>query len=277
MKCSRFAVSTVALGLIIAWLLSGCGGSSGSGTGIQLFIADDPIDAQAVNITISQVAVSKDGQGWTVIRDFGENPVTLNLLDYSYDGNSTTPDEYLLADCPLDEGHYSQIRLILTKIEIVDNNGDTHECEMNSQDITGLKLVGELDVTPGTKSAVLIDFNVAKSIVRMGNGGYRLHPTVRVVPMQITGSLHGVVEFLDFEGATDTVPTGATISAYQGTTLVASALIGEDGSFGMNGLVAGTYTLKLETEGYSAADTDVTVTVSNDTDAGTITAVLLTQ
>jgi hypothetical protein len=262
------------LTLVIGCLLAGCGGGSNKSDtgGVQLLLADDPIDAKAVNVTISQVAVSKDGEGWTVLKDFGDDPVTIDLLQYRYDGDNDTPDQYLLADTPLTEGHYTQIRLILTKVEVVDNSDVVHECEMSSQDQTGLKLVGEFDVAADAKTAVLIDFNVAKSIVVQGNGTYRLQPTVKVVPINLAGAIKGVVEFKDASDATVEVPQGATISAYQGETLAGTAMINADGSFKIVGLLAGSYTLKLETEGYTAEDATVAVTAGNDSDAGTITA-----
>lgn len=276
MRKSNFvALITIFAALVAMSFFIGCGGSQGTSgtTGLQLYLADDPLDANAVNVTISRVDVSKDGTGWTTVRDFTSSPVTINLLDYRYDGNTATPDKYLLADSPLEAGHYTQIRLILTKVEIVDNSNTTYECLMSSQDKTGLKLVGSFDVVSGTKSAVLIDFDAAKSIVAEGNGVYRLKPTTRVVPLQISGSTHGVVEFHGADNATVPVPGGAIITAYQGGTSVASALINEaDGTFGISGLVAGDYTLRLETPGYSAPDTNVSVTAQGDTDAGTITA-----
>lgn len=263
---------SVLTALVLA--LVGCGGSNNSGgtTGVQLFLADDPLDVNAVNVTISRVDVSKNGSNWTTIKDFASNPLTINLLDYRYDGNNSTPDKYLLADSPLEAGHYSQIRLILTKVVIVDKSDVTHECSMSSQDKSGLKLTGEFDVATGTKNAVLIDFDAAKSIVVEGNGTYRLKPTTRVVSMQVSGTLSGKVEFVGADSTSIPVPAGATITAYQGDTSVASAIINEDGSFGMSGLVAGNYTLKLETTGYTATDTPVSVQAKSNADAGTITA-----
>lgn len=272
MKHHSIAATIAIVTLISLWVLAGCGGG-GKSSGVQLYLADDPLDAKAVNVTISRIDVSKSGDDWITIRDFSSHPVTINLLDYRYDGNTATPDSYLLADSPLGAGHYTQIRLILRSIEIVDNSDVTHDCLMSSQDQTGLKLIGEFDVAEGTKTAVLIDFDAAKSIVEMGNGTYRLQPTVRVVPLQISGSLHGTVAFKTSAGdPVTTVPALATISAYQGTTSVASATINPDGTFGMIGLIAGDYTLKLETDGYTAPDTPVVVEVGEDTDAGTITA-----
>lgn len=276
MRKSNFVALIAMLAALAALsLVAGCGGGQGTGgaTGLQLFLADDPLDAKAVNVTISRVDVSKDGNGWTTVRDFTSSPVTINLLDYRYDGNAATPDNYLLADSPLEAGHYTQIRLILTKVEIVDKSDTTHECLMSSEDKTGLKLVGEFDVSSGAKSAVLIDFDAAKSIVSEGNGVYRLKPTTRVVALQVSGTVHGKVEFQGADNTSVAVPVGATITAYQGETSVASALVNEsDGTFGISGLVAGDYTLKLETPGYSAPDTNVSVTAQGDTDAGTITA-----
>jgi len=269
----RAIAAVIGIGALIAGaLINGCGGGGRSNGSLQVYLADDPLDAKAVNVTISRIDVAKAEDAWTTLVDFGSSPVTIDLLDYRYDGDTSTPDQYLLADRPLAEGHYTQIRLILTKIEIVDSSDAVHECAMNSQDKTGLKLVGEFDVAPGTMSAVLIDFNVAKSIVEMGNGTYRLQPTVKVVPLQVTGSVHGVVVFKNKSGGDVPVPEGAAISAYQNSTLAGSALIDSEGKFGIGGLVAGTYTLKLETPGFTAPDTEVTVTPQTDADAGTITA-----
>ncbi|MBI2844379.1 MAG: DUF4382 domain-containing protein [Armatimonadetes bacterium] len=270
-KLWKVAAAGIAV-VAAVWIVGGCGGGGGAGSRLQLFLADDPLDAKEVNITISRVDVHKDGTGWITIRDFTSSPLTINILDYRYDGDSQTPDQYLLADSPLDAGHYTQIRLVLTKIEILDNSDVVHECEMNSQDKTGLKLIGQFDVPQDTKTAVLVDFNAAKSIVAMGNGGFRLQPTVKVVPLQISGVATGTVVFKDASDTEVPVPAGATISAYQGTTLAGSALINEDGSFGILGLIAGDYTLKLETEGYTAQDTSVTVSPGGESSSGTITA-----
>lgn len=275
----RWIAAVGALAAAAAFLVAGCGGGgSSSGTsGLQLLLSDAPIDARAVDITISRIDVSRDGEGWTTIRTF-EPELTINLLDYRYDGDDSTPEHYLLADTPLEPGRYTQIRLILTRIEIEDFEGNRFPCEMNSQDITGLKIVGEFDVAEGTKSAVLLDFDAGRSIVAMGNGGYRLKPTVRVVPMQLAGSVKGVIEFNDLEGAALPVPEGVTVVASQGGEFVAASPVIADGSFRISGLTIGTYDIALEyPEGTTATHelpaTSAVVTAGTETDLGTLTAV----
>jgi hypothetical protein len=266
------------LALFIASLIAGCGGGGGGSSttdsGVQLFLVDAPLDAKEVNVTISKVDVSQDGSNWSTVRDFGASPVTINLLDYRYDGNTSTPDRYLLADTPLTEGHYTQIRLILSKVELVDNSDQVYDCEMSSQDKTGLKLVGEFDVESGAKTAVLIDFDAAQSVVAMGNGKYRLKPTARVVPLQISGKVHGTLALKDGAGVDVDIATLAVkpeVSVYQGITLVASTLVDDAGVFGFDGLIAGDYTIKVTAPGYTVPEATVTVTATGDTDAGTIT------
>lgn len=260
-----------------AVLLAGCGGGGGSESGVQLFLSDAPIDAAAVDITISRIDVSSDGEGWVTLKEF-DPALTVNLLDYRYDGSTATPDQYLLADTPLDAGHYTQIRLILTKVEIEDSEGKRFDCAMSSQDQTGLKIVGEFDVAPGTKSAVLLDFDAGKSIVSQGNGSYQLKPTVRVVPLQITGSIKGVIAFKDAGGADVPVPEVVSVTASQGGVFVASSPVIADGSFLIQALPAGSYDLTLQfADGaavtYALPDpTTATVAVGVETDLGSLTA-----
>jgi hypothetical protein len=258
---------------VLAGLLAGCGSSNngvGSGSGgLQVYLSDAPIDAKAVNVSISRVDVSKDGVGWATLRSYSPDPLVLNLLDYRYEGAGSIPARFLLADVPLDAGHYTQIRLILTKVELVDNSDVVSNCAMSSEDKTGLKLIGSFDVEAGTKSAVLIDFDAARSIVREGMGTYRLKPTVRCVPIKITANIGGSVVFKDAGGATIDVPAGASIAAYSGPDFVASSPIAADGTFLVPAVFAGSYNLVLEFPAdapvvYSIPVTVVDVAVGTD-------------
>ncbi len=265
------------MALAAAFLAVGCGGGGSSESGVQLLLSDAPMDAAAVDVTISRIDVSTDGEGWVTLKEY-EPALTVNLLDYRYDGSTATPDQYLLADTPLDPGHYTQIRLILTKVEIEDTDGNRFDCAMSSQDETGLKIVGGFDVAPGTKSAVLVDFDAGKSIVAQGNGSYLLKPTVRVVPLQVTGSIKGVIAFKDAGGVDVSVPEGASITASQGGVFVASSPVIADGSFLIPALLAGSYDLQLEfadgaTVTYALpVPTTAVVSVGADTDLGALTA-----
>ncbi|MHB1460211.1 MAG: DUF4382 domain-containing protein [Armatimonadota bacterium] len=246
-KISVFGI----LALTLAGLMAGCGGSgdsaSSSGTGtMQVYLSDAPVDAKAVYVSISKVEVSKDGSGWITLSSYAPDPLVLNLLDYRYTGSGTIPTRYLLADKPLETGHYTQIRLILTKVTLVDNSNVTYDCSMSSQDKSGLKLTGSFDVSEGTKSAVLIDFDASRSIVQEGNGTYRLKPTVRAVPVQITANVKGNITFKNSEGTTIAVPVGASMAAYNGVEFVASSPITSDGTYYLPAMLAGSYSLVLE-------------------------------
>ncbi len=263
------------LALAIAGLMAGCGGTddsaSSSGTGtMQVYLSDAPFDGKAVNVSISRVEVSKDGSGWITLNSYAPDPLVINLLDYRYEGAGAIPARYLLAEKPLETGHYTQIRLILTKVTLVDNSNVTYDCAMSSQDKTGLKLTGSFDVSEGTKSAVLIDFDASRSIIQEGNGTYRLKPTVRAVPVQITANVKGDITFKNTEGTTIAVPAGVSIAAYSGEEFIASSPITSDGTYFFPAMLAGRYNLVMEFTAdaplhYVIPVTSVNVTVNTAT------------
>lgn len=281
---TRWFVMTAISALALAMALAGCGGNGddddngGATQGrVQLFLADAPIDAQEVNITISRIDVSRNGVGWTTIRTF--TPArTINILDYTYDGVPGTPDELLLADSPLDAGTYTQIRLILTSASFRDSAGVDRPLALSSEDTTGLKLIGTFTVAPGSTTALLVDFDAQRSIVATGAGTYRLKPTVRVVPIAVSGSIRGTVAFKDAGGAAIPVPANASVEASVGGVFVASSPIVADGTFSVPGLPSGTYTLALAfPEGTTPVyvipvGTTAVVTAGSSTNAGTLTA-----
>src|SRR5690606_29226041 len=82
------------------------------------------------------------------------------------------------------EGDYTQIRLGVvagddTYIELDD--GSRYPFTIPSNEQTGLKLVRGFRVDKDSPVAFTLDFDVRKSMVRQGNGRYKLKPTLRII------------------------------------------------------------------------------------------------
>jgi hypothetical protein len=114
----------------------------------------------------------------------------------------------------LSAGQYTQIRLIIGPGSYVIDNGVKHDLEVPSGSQTGLKLTHQFTIEGGKLYELILDFNVDKSIVVTGNGRYKLKPTIRVMPMVISGSIAGQVLPLDAHPSIWTVHGTDTITTY---------------------------------------------------------------
>ncbi len=246
--------------------LTGCGGSGGAaapGT-LRVVMADAPLpNVTAVDITISGVQAHVDGE-WV---DLATAPQTVNLLDL-------TKDPIAIGSADLPPGTYTQIRLFLSSATVTDDTG-THTVNIGSVDQTGIKLNVNYTVNSGELTEVLLDFNVAKSLILEGNGQYRLQPVIPAVVRVISGTISGTVADANgpVQGA-EVVAIYKEGSNYPVDTEVNSTVSLEDGTFKIWALLPGTYQLQAE---HLSGDTTLTATVDGvqvtagqDTAVGTI-------
>lgn len=99
-------------------------------------------------------------------------PVKINLLDF-------TSADTLLSDSELDEGFYSEIRLVLGSDNDVVVNGDTHSLKVPSGQQSGYKIkFGGERLDSGEIVDLTIEFNAEKSVLVTGNGQYILKPVL---------------------------------------------------------------------------------------------------
>ncbi|MBI4145057.1 DUF4382 domain-containing protein [Candidatus Woesearchaeota archaeon] len=164
---------TSILGLaILAVLVAACAPAQQSTTGRAVFaLTDAAADMGAVSsvkVTVDSVRVHNDAQGWVTVTS---TPQTYDLLALKASG-----DTVLLADLQLSEGSYQQIRLDISSVVVVDENG-THDAKLPSGE---LKIVGGLDVEANTTSAVTFDFIADESLHVTGNGQYIMAPVVKL-------------------------------------------------------------------------------------------------
>ena len=207
------------------------GGGSGSvgivdgddGTGTLSIRMTDKVtdDFQAVYVTIQEVSVhtSVDEQNageeqengenegeetgsWEVI---GEPKETYNLLDL-VNGVLKT-----LGVGELEAGHYTQIRLLLGEENdggdnilneqhpeeyanyVVTNSGEYKELKVASGYQTGIKLNHGIDIESGVITELVLDFDAEKSIMKIGNGEYKLKPTIKVIDAEVSSTISGIV------------------------------------------------------------------------------------
>ena len=238
-------LSFIALAGLLAlavWALAGCGGSS-SGTGqLQVRLIDAPLTADEINVSIASVQVHAAGGGWQTLKEF-DPPLEVNLLEYA------SGQSLLLADEPLDAGHYTMVRLMLSSANIVVNPGDDPvPVDLTNVEQTGVKCNGQFTVESGQLLALTLDFNAGRSFVDTGGGTYMLHPVMTMSPDTDATLASGKVEF---EGQT-TVPDNVTVNLYtpdhpgEVDFLVASADVSTtDGSFQFGMVAQGTYDLQV--------------------------------
>jgi len=251
-------------------LIAGCGGggnsgSDGTGTfNVRLADAPDPT-ISSIDVTFTKLEAHVDGQ-WVEIPLADE---TVNLLNL-------TEQDMLLGTAELPAGHYNQIRLFASSVTVTDSDG-THSVNIGSMPQTGVKVNINADLVANAVQTLLLDFNVDKSLIKQGNGDYRLQPVLVGVVQVMSGTVVGT--------ATDgTNPlTNAQVTAvyeagdsYPVGTEVNTSSSMADGGFTVWALLPGTYTLNFtwsnadNTETRTATVTGVEVTANTETNVGDV-------
>lgn len=136
---------------------------------------------EAVNIDIQKVSIhtssdSEETSGWI---DLETNTGIYDLLDYDA-GNDTI----IALDPALQVMTVSQIRLILGNNNTVVDSGETYDLDTPSAQTSGLKIQIHAQLQPNLKYKVVLDFDSDKSIVKTGNGKYKLTPVINATLIQ---------------------------------------------------------------------------------------------
>jgi len=145
----------------------------------------------AVNVTVDRVRIHQSStandndSGWT---DIAVNPARkIDLLSLQ---NGVLVD---LGQTTLTAGNYTQIRLVLVSNSrtamansVTPTNGAETEMQTPSATQSGLKLINAFTIEPNKTTALVLDFDACKSIVRRGNGTFGLKPVIHVIPMSLT-------------------------------------------------------------------------------------------
>ncbi len=263
-------ISRIAITIIAAlFLLTSCDvsddGSSNSSTGtLQVYLTDAPADYEAVWIDIEAVRIhmnddediDDDDDGWITISD---DPMRVNLLEL------TNGELEVLGETELEEGMYSQIRLVLGDDNEIVQDGVTQTLDTPSAQQSGLKLNVNTEIEGGQVYTLLLDFDASRSIVEAGNSGkFLLKPVIRTVALEETGAIEGDIE------PAESLPW---VYAIAGVDTVAGTRANAEGEFRLVGLLSESYQVAINpsVEGYSEEIIpNVDVIAPDTTDLGVI-------
>jgi len=241
---------------LLAVLIAGCGGSSGSGNAASGILGVSLTDAPAcgfdkVYVTVNKVRVHQSSSASD--KDSGWSDITLNparKFDLLSLNNGALDN---LGEAPLPAGHYTQLRLVLDRNTLggpansVVLSGTATEIPLVTPSAvqSGIKLINEFDVASGQRVDLMLDFNACKSIVKRGNGTYALKPVIRVIPFALNG-IHGFV--------VPALPgSNAMVTAQQNGNVVQSTAPKTTGEFFLTRLVPGTYDVVITANGQTTA------------------------
>lgn len=124
-------------------------------------------DISSLKLTISAIAVHKEGGDWQII---SSTPVTQDLLLLKRNGETG-----FLTETELEEGNYDQIRFTVSNTRLT-ITGEERKVELPSG---VLKFTGNLIINGGVTSSALFDFDLSKSLHKTGLGRYLLIPVVK--------------------------------------------------------------------------------------------------
>ena len=163
----------------------------------EKYKVNNPEAYVAINITIYKIQIHLAGENE---EDEGEwiewiltEPTEYNLIELK-------DKSILLSEEELASGKYTQIRIFITESSIlvekdeetesediklieVENEVDfeTFDVEIPSVYQTGIKLIHPFEIIEAESTELTLDFDAEKSIIKTGNGSYKLMPVIKIV------------------------------------------------------------------------------------------------
>lgn len=205
---------------------------------VSFSLVDAPGDFEEVWVEVLSVRVqhiseneeeSEDESTWEEIPVQGGSQL-VNLM------NLTGENSFLIGSEGFESGRINQIRLVLGENNYVVKGGEELELKTPSAQQSGLKIKLNQEIIAGNSYGIVIDFDVAKSIIVAGNSGnINLKPVLRAF-LQETAGIQGQV-----------LPTEAQpilVEAIQNGNSF-STFTDAEGAFVIQGLEPGNYSLKV--------------------------------
>lgn len=197
---------------------------------LALRLTDAPGDYEAVYIDVKDVVIKYNG---------GQDDVTLGINAGIYNLLELTAGvNVLLYDGEVPAGAISQIRLVLGEENTIVVDGETLPLATPSAQQSGLKIQVNETLQRGVLYEFMLDFDVDKSIVSQGNGGYSLKPVIRATTVAESGAISGKV-----------FPAGVLtmVTAVNGS-LEISSYTNLQGDFLLSGVPYGNYTVTIQAD-----------------------------
>jgi Domain of unknown function (DUF4382) len=176
----------------------GCGGSdtgpSGATGTMRMMLKDSPFtDAKSLLVTFSAVNAHKSD---TTDATWATIPFAASATTRTCDLKKLQTAQDVLGTGPLATGHYTMVRLVVTSAVIYFDNAATGDaCAPTIAAPAGrnanvtipsgeVKLNREFDVSSGTTTTMLLDFDGDKSVRETGNGQFMMSPVLGVASVQ---------------------------------------------------------------------------------------------
>lgn len=252
--------------------------SSATSSKLQVRMTDAPGDYQQVVLDVRQIEVhlkeDTNPDGWQVLPFQAQ---TINILEY-VNGRSA-----LLVDTDFAPGDLKEVRLVLGPDSyVIGRDGQRYDLKTPSGQTSGVKLkLDKATLREKETFQLLLDFDVAKSIVERGNWKpgndkkerYLLKPVVRVLAQDIRGGLRGTITPAAALPQVLAIRSSITVPDTFSTAADAS------GAFQLSSLPSGTYRVQFYPSTTAPANqpaykvvTRTGVTVTNDqvTDLGQV-------
>ncbi|MCC2545719.1 DUF4382 domain-containing protein [Hymenobacter sp. BT175] len=243
MKLTRLLPFALFTGLA----LTSCSGNDSTdekSSKLEVRLTDAPGNFQQVVLDVRQIEVhlkeAGNPDGWELLPF---TPQTVNVLNY-VNGRSA-----LLVSTDFTPGDLKEIRLLLGPDSyVVGQDGQRYDLKTPSGQSSGVKLkLDKATLQERQTFQLVLDFDVAKSIVERGNWRpgndkkerYLLKPVIRVIAQDIAGALRGTVTPAASLPQVLAIRTSLTPADTFSTSADAS------GAFQINSLPSGTYRVEL--------------------------------
>lgn len=197
---------------------------------LAIRLTDAPGDYEHVFVDVEEVEIKySDGRDDV---NLGINAGVYDLLELTAGVN------VLLFDDEVPAGNISQIRLILGDDNTIVVDGQILPLDTPSAQQSGLKIQVNETLEPGILYEFMLDFDVDKSIVAQGNGGFLLKPVIRATTAAESGAISGTV-----------LPIGGLVlvTATNGPTEI-SSYTNLQGEFLLSGVPDGIYTVTFQAD-----------------------------
>lgn len=214
------------------------------GSKLEVRLMDAPGDFRSVVLDVRQIEVhTKDAtssEGWYTLPFQTQ---TINVMEY-VNGKSA-----LLTNTDFSPGNLTEIRLLLGPDNyVIGRDGQRYDLKTPSGQTSGVKLkLNNVTLRDRETYQLLLDFDVAKSVVERGNWKpsndkkerYLLKPVIRVVTQDIRGGLRGTVTPAAALPQILAIRSSVTVADTFSTSADAS------GAFQLSALPSGTYRVEL--------------------------------
>jgi hypothetical protein len=228
----------------------------------NIFISISRIEAHFVEtdkeLPDAEVAGGSIKGNWQLIVEWDEGfEVDLTKLKGEY---------ILLASSELlPSGKYTQLRVFLVGDQatiVVNGEEEVHVLNIPSVVQTGIKLIHPFEIIPGYITELTLDFDAKKSIIKTGNGEYKLKPVIGIISSYSQneielGSIQGQVynEFYEAEVIED------ALVKIEGLTLIfeKTAKTDSGGNYAIYDIPFSGYKLTASAVGYIEFSKDIII------------------